>query len=263
LTATPLFATEGLLLRRVVCDGADGPRPVEEGSPGARVILVLSGHFAYTDRCIRAVASPAVALFLKDGETYRIHHVDGQGDLCLAFEGELPRALVAAGATARLVSTGSYLRLRGLAATLARGEPLTRLSIEEALSTELAPSEPALPPVRSRERDVAEAIAHELGRNFGARLSLSELARNAGVSVFHACRLFKQATGKSIHRYQCEIRLRHALAWLVETDLPIARIALDSGFANQAHLTNLFRRRFGSTPGQLRKHGSAVNGTGS
>ena len=54
-------------------------------------------------------------------------------------------------------------------------------------------------------------------------------------------------------RHQVEIRLTRARALVLETQLPLAMIALEVGFANQGHLGNRFRRRFGVPPGALRR----------
>jgi AraC family transcriptional regulator len=255
LTAIPLFASDGLLLRRVACDGIDEPRPVDEGADEARVILVLRGRFTFRDAAGGAVASPAVGLCLPNCHTYRIRHIDGEGDLCVALEGDLCHTLVASGPTVRRVPAQSYLRVRELVATLTLGEPLTRLTVEEIFCAALAPADASPRRIRAREHAVAEAIAYQLERNVEARMALVALAKQAGVSVFHACRVFKQVTGVSIHRYHQEIRLRHALAWVLDSDRSIARIAVDLGFANQGHLTNMFRRRFHTTPGRVRRNG--------
>lgn len=52
-----------------------------------------------------------------------------------------------------------------------------------------------------------------------------------------------------------EVRLRHALAGLLDTAEPVAQIAAGTGFASQAHLTTRFRRRFGVTPAACRREG--------
>jgi len=46
------------------------------------------------------------------------------------------------------------------------------------------------------------------------------------------------------------VRLRHAKR-LLRSEAPIARIAVDVGFADQSHLTRRFQRAFGITPGQF------------
>jgi AraC-like DNA-binding protein len=256
LASTPLFAADGLNLRRVSCDGVDETGAAEERSDGARMILVLHGRFAFQDSRARAIASPSTALFLEDGHTYRIRHLDG-GDVCVALQGELCTALLAGGPTARFVSVEGYSRVQQLAAALARAAPVSRLAVEEHLCRALAPAESAVATrtTRAQDRDLASAIVFRLERDVDARLTLGSIAAGSGVSVFHACRVFRRQTGDSIHRYHQEVRLRHALALLLDTDLPLARIAADLGFSSQAHLTNLFRRRYGTTPGRLRKHG--------
>ena len=68
------------------------------------------------------------------------------------------------------------------------------------------------------------------------------------MSRFHACRVFRRATGVGLHERRRELRLRHALALLVGSARPIADIAAATGFASQSHLTNRFRERSGITP---------------
>lgn len=255
LRSASLFAVEGLTLRRVVCDGVDAPRPVEERSEGARAIVVLRGRFAFRDRDGAAVASPCAALFLRDGQTYDIRHVDDHGDVCVAMRGALVDALVDAGPTTRRLPPHAYLRAQSLAAGLANGAVLSRLAVEETLCDALVSDEAPARGGTRRDNAVADAIAYALERDVDVSLPLVTVAGMAGVSVFHACRAFKRARGTSIHRYHQELRLRHALAMLLETNVPLAQLALDLGFANQPHLTNLFRRRFKTTPLAVRRGG--------
>jgi AraC family transcriptional regulator len=243
------------MLRRVVCDGVDAPRPVEEHSAGARVILPLRGRFAFRDHSGAAVASPCMALYLRDGHRYRIRHVDGQGDVCLALEGDVADALVATGPVARFISQSEYVRAQSLAVRLGRGDAVSRLRIEESLAEILGAADVSVRAAGRRDRAIAEAIAYTLERSFHAPLSLATVARVAGVSIFPASRAFKRARGISIHRYRQEMRLRHALAMVLETDVPLAELAIDLGFANQPHFTNLFRRRFHTTPHAVRRSG--------
>jgi AraC-like DNA-binding protein len=118
LEATVLLRADRLTLRRVVCDGADHPRQVDEGLDDERVILVLHGRFAYRDRATKTIASPYRALFLQGGQTHQIRHPHGEGDVCLALQGELCLALVAAGPTTRPVDPSSYVRVHRLAKML-------------------------------------------------------------------------------------------------------------------------------------------------
>lgn len=97
----------------------------------------------------------------------------------------------------------------------------------------------------------AAEIAHAMGfihENLAGPLTVSALASAAGLSKFHFCRVFKQATGYPVHQYVVEQRLLHAREMLETTSQPISQIALESGFASQSHLNASFKRRFGVTP---------------
>ncbi len=73
--------------------------------------------------------------------------------------------------------------------------------------------------------------------------------------MFHACRAFRRAMGTSIHRYQAELRMRHALALVLDTRRPLTDVAYEAGFANQGHFANAFRKRFGAAPSAVRQSG--------
>jgi len=53
-------------------------------------------------------------------------------------------------------------------------------------------------------------------------------------------------------RLLLEVRLCNAMMLLQASDDYVGQIALDSGFANHAHFSRLFKARFGITPSQLR-----------
>jgi AraC family transcriptional regulator len=79
-------------------------------------------------------------------------------------------------------------------------------------------------------------------------IELDDLASLAGLSPWQFSRRFRAALGVSPYRFVTHVRLRRAKAMLTEGGLPIARIAAATGFHDQAHLTNTFRRFTGVTP---------------
>lgn len=84
-------------------------------------------------------------------------------------------------------------------------------------------------------------------------LSLGELARLAGLSPFHFLRVFRRATGTTPHQYVIGARLRLALRLLLDTDLPVTRIAFDTGFQDLSNFNHTFRRSVGCTPRAYRR----------
>lgn len=103
-----------------------------------------------------------------------------------------------------------------------------------------------LPPARLRRvLDLLEAALHE-------GVSVDAMAREVGLSPAHFTRAFKQATGSSPHQYLIGLRLERARA-AISGGTPIGAAALAFGFADQAHFTRAFTRRFGVTPGAVAK----------
>lgn len=83
-------------------------------------------------------------------------------------------------------------------------------------------------------------------------LSLSALAEQIGFSPYHFARQFRRTTGESPHQFVLSQRVERAKQLLQETELPLAQVALTSGFANQSHLTQAFKRALGLTPASYR-----------
>jgi AraC family transcriptional regulator len=84
-------------------------------------------------------------------------------------------------------------------------------------------------------------------------LSLEALGQQIGFSPYYFARLFRQSTGESPHQYVLRLRLERVQSLLKNTDLSLTQIALESGFANQSHLTQSFKRQFGVTPKTYRQ----------
>lgn len=74
------------------------------------------------------------------------------------------------------------------------------------------------------------------------------LAHRAGLSRYALVRSFARAIGLTPHAYLVQRRLQHARS-LIAQGTPLGEAALASGFADQSHLTRLFVRSYGLTPG--------------
>lgn len=87
----------------------------------------------------------------------------------------------------------------------------------------------------------------------GEPLSMGEIARRCSLSRSHFSKAFKQSTGLSPRDWQIEDRVRRAEALLRDPQIPIADVATQCGFADQSHLTRLFKRLRGITPARWRR----------
>ena len=83
-------------------------------------------------------------------------------------------------------------------------------------------------------------------------LSLRELGEIVERHPAYLAHAFKDAYGVSVAAYARTRRLEWATAAVASTDDPLARIALEAGFADQSHFTRSFRRHHGVTPGRYR-----------
>jgi len=85
------------------------------------------------------------------------------------------------------------------------------------------------------------------------RLTVAEMAETVGLSESWFSNVFKQTTGKTPLQWQLAKRIDHAKTLLTESELPVADIAAQLGFSDQAHLTKVFRQIVGNTPAAWRR----------
>lgn len=101
-------------------------------------------------------------------------------------------------------------------------------------------------------RTPSAALRHAraaLEASVGEPPSLATLAAHAGLSRYQLLRQFAQAYGLTPFAWLQQQRLAHARAAIARGHT-LAQAAAEAGFADQSHLTRLFRRHFGMTPGQ-------------
>jgi AraC-like DNA-binding protein len=94
--------------------------------------------------------------------------------------------------------------------------------------------------------------------DLSADRSVAELAAACRLSAGHFARAFRRTLGTSPHQWLLEQRVAHAKCLLQEKQ-SIGEIAYASGFADQSHMTRVFLRKIGITPGAWRriKHSGA------
>lgn len=117
---------------------------------------------------------------------------------------------------------------------------------------------PQPPRTPGQERRAVRLSREYLAEHAAENVTLPALARYAGLSPFHLCRVFREAVGMTPHAYQTQVRVRRAKS-LLRAGLPTALVAAETGFYDQAHLTRQFKRIVGLTPGRYANAGSVTS----
>lgn len=91
-------------------------------------------------------------------------------------------------------------------------------------------------------------VLDKLKTEHSCRLTLSELAREAGVHPVHLSRVFRRCVGEGISEYVHRLRIRTACEQMLAPETSLAQLSFSTGFADQSHFTRSFRKFTGMTP---------------
>ncbi|MDA7965499.1 GlxA family transcriptional regulator [Ruegeria sp.] len=86
-------------------------------------------------------------------------------------------------------------------------------------------------------------------------LPVPEICKRAGISHRQLDRLFAIYIKKTPALYYRDIRLDRARGLVTQTEMPIAEVAIASGFASQVHFSRAYKDRFGLPPSRDRIEG--------
>ncbi len=116
-------------------------------------------------------------------------------------------------------------------------------AVSNQIVTEVSTSEPA---VVTRAREF-------IAQNKSEPLTLSVVAKAAGSSMFHFCKLFKSATGLRFTDYVSRIRLEHAKQLLMKPNARVGEVAFEVGFQSLTQFNRSFNRVVGHSPRAFRE----------
>jgi len=268
---TIVFETPLVRAARFRC-GAKDPRFRDSGPanncavvfPRTAVWIQYSGSRSF-------VADPSLATIYNPGQEYTRRAISPDGDRCEWFGVSREIALEIAASIDRRahdrherpfnaeyapIDRRLYVAQRSLFSKLESGaiDPLNaEESIIRIVATVLAQACTEATKAsldNEAHADLVERAKESVARNpFGSQ-SLNDLASELTVSPFHLCRVFRKRTGRTIHEFKTDLRLRIALEKLEAAD--ISRTAFECGFSSHAHFTSVMRSKFGATPSELR-----------
>jgi LacI family transcriptional regulator len=88
-------------------------------------------------------------------------------------------------------------------------------------------------------------------------LHVAEVVRAVAVSRSALESRFKTVMGRTVHAEIQRVQVERARQLVAATSLPLKQVAAEAGFAYVQHMTTIFRRATGQTPGQYRKRSRA------
>jgi AraC-like DNA-binding protein len=172
------------------------------------------------------VANPNVVTFYNQGQAYLRNAVSLDGDRCDWFGIEIDVVQDAVRTfdpgldthpdgpfnfTRGWADASTYLSQRRLFEQIVAGVVKEPLMVEESVvdlldqvvraaykTTAIARPDTVGP----KQRDIVHHIEFVLSRQCGECLSLRDLADEVGISVYHLCRMFRRATGSTLHQYR-------------------------------------------------------------
>jgi len=226
-----------------------------------RAYICLVRRGAYTEQFAARTreVGPSTLAFHPPGEmhTQQIHDTEVS-----SFNIELSPSWLerTSGTNAPLVESAEFRG--GPIASLARKlyrefrqpDAMTPLAVEGLLLELLAEAG------RTREQVISRQTPPWLSRvknavlaRFDEPVSLSELAREVGIHPAYLAASFRRHCGCTVGDYLRRQRVDYACRRLTKSDVSLADIALEAGFADQSHFTRVFSRLTGQTPGQFRR----------
>jgi AraC family transcriptional regulator len=271
-TAFDLYETPELFFAELWCP-PDDPAWQEDNQVTHPIIaLPATPVWQVHDGAERQLFNQNNVVFHQAGSEYRRERFRDVGYRCLFFfpSGSLLGEVMAESDLEQ--DEGSIRGLRAGAALDARTFALSRLAARYLRSPQADPEAarevlyevlrgavrcadpgPRREGTRSRatqraQREIVEETKEILTARMAQRLSLDEVARVVHSSPYHLARLFRAATGFSVHGYLTHLRLRTGLEWIEGTSEEIGEVGLRLGFSSHSHFTAAFRRAFGLAP---------------
>lgn len=106
---------------------------------------------------------------------------------------------------------------------------------------------------KNEKKDVNKALEY-IEQHYAENLSLNVLANEVHMNPYYFSSFFKKSTGKNFKDYVNQVRLKHAVELLLNTDQKVYEIAMEVGFGDARAFNDAFQKAYGETPTGYRKN---------
>jgi AraC family transcriptional regulator len=231
----------------------------------AWVVFTFTGSFALTMRTAESLLTPRSLLYVPAGEPHsNVFGSQGAGVFVTAIHptwiGERLEIVSAEAEKPRIAPAGFLAELAlKIYREFRSPDTLSDLIVEGAF-LELLGRWFREGPCKDRRAPLwlsqVKGLLHD---SFREPISLDRAAQAAGVHPSHAAREFRRAYGMTIGEYLRKLRVESVAQQLAQPgkgNTSFADLALTAGFSSQAHMSAVFKRMTGMTPGEYRRaHG--------
>ena len=138
------------------------------------------------------------------------------------------------------------------------GEPLMLDSLGVAVGIHLLRTTSTLSKPKIERRSALSprklALVKEYIRvHLDSEITLAKLATLVELSPDHFWRCFRSETGITPHEYLMQVKIERVTSLLSNPSTTLAEASFLAGFSSQSHMTRVFRKHIGTTPGRWRK----------
>ncbi|WP_025684875.1 response regulator [Paenibacillus maysiensis] len=101
-------------------------------------------------------------------------------------------------------------------------------------------------------RQLVHAKAY-IEENYMENITLESIATIVFMNPYYFSSFFKKHTGENFKQYVTQVRMKHALQLLMQTDLLVYEIADRVGYNNARHFSDMFKKIFGKLPQEYKQ----------
>jgi AraC family transcriptional regulator len=226
----------------------------------ARFVFVLRGKFTEEYECKRRECQ-SLTMIVRPPLEKHSENYHGKGIVCLSVDVEpqwleplrqynvnLDRSadFRSRNLSALIVKLSDEFAASDAASSLAIDALLLEIAVEVSRQEKKFAATSKVPRWLGDARDFIHA-------KYISNLTISEIASAANIHPVHLSRMFRRYHGCTIAEYIRRLRVEAASLALAESNETLAEIAVASGFSDQSHFSNLFKRLMNVTPAEYRE----------
>lgn len=125
---------------------------------------------------------------------------------------------------------------------------LLMLQLEQIISAEYR-----ICSISKKDQEKMYAVREIISKNLDKSTTLIDLARTVGTNEFTLKKGFKEMFGTTVFGYWNDLKMQVAKQMLLSENVSISQVAEKTGYKNPQHFTVAFKRKYGITPGKLRR----------